>query len=107
MEVRIAESMPTRPCKYCFAMQEDSVFADFDINADGCLFLLGISFDGYGYCVPEPDIGAVPLAETLRLESFISSGRVDSSEVVAIFKGYFTRNKGRLWEDALQVHGLI
>ncbi len=45
--------MPTRPCQYCLAMQNDSVFADFGVDEKGCLYLLRISYDGYGCCEPE------------------------------------------------------
>ena len=40
--------LPTRPCRYCLGLQDDSVFADFDIDNKGQAFLFRISFDGIG-----------------------------------------------------------
>ena len=38
----------TRPCTFTLALGEGSVFADFDVDPDGFVSLLRVSFDGYG-----------------------------------------------------------
>jgi hypothetical protein len=38
----------TRPCRFTLALDESSVLADFDVNPDGLISLLRVSFDGYG-----------------------------------------------------------
>ena len=49
IEIRKVDDVPaTRPCRYCLGLQDDSVFADFDIDSEGRVFLVRISFDGYG-----------------------------------------------------------
>jgi hypothetical protein len=40
--------LPTRPCRFCLSLQGASVFADFDVDADGRVFAVRVSFDGYG-----------------------------------------------------------
>ena len=42
----------TRPCTFTLALCEDSVFADFDVDPDGFISLLRVSFDGYGAWQP-------------------------------------------------------
>ncbi len=42
--------MKTRACNYCFSLQGGNVFADFNIDNNQCLYLVRISFDGYGCC---------------------------------------------------------
>jgi len=34
LDIRTSEHGQTRPCKYSLAMQDDSVFADFDLEGD-------------------------------------------------------------------------
>ncbi|MFV0468707.1 MAG: hypothetical protein ACK5MK_07260 [Dysgonomonas sp.] len=53
MDIRRYELMPTRPCDYGLASQGDSVFADFGISEKGSLYLVRISYDGYGCCEPK------------------------------------------------------
>lgn len=50
ISIQISPPMPTRPCRFCLSFQGDSVFADFDIDETRQMFLLRISFDGYGRC---------------------------------------------------------
>jgi hypothetical protein len=48
MEIELWGVMPSRPCRICFSLQGGAVFADFDVDADERLYLVRISFDGYG-----------------------------------------------------------
>lgn len=99
--------MPTRPCEYCLALQDGSVFADFDINQNGQLFLIRISFDSYGCCHPSAEIKELDNEKSLRLIRSIDSGIIETPEVIEILKNYFRENKAALWEDALIHHELI
>ena len=101
--------MPTRPCKYCLAFQDDSVFADFDMNQKGGLYLVRISFDGYGCCHPNLKIGISELntEKSRKLIKNIEANSLETSEVAEILREYFRQNKAALWEDALRDHELI
>ncbi len=107
MDIREFEPMPTRPCKYCLALQDDAVFADFQMNENGNLYLVRISYDGYGCCEPKIKIGEMEATSTKQLVSAIENNNLGSLEVTTILSNYFRANKGSLWEDALLEHGLI
>lgn len=109
MNIRKFEPMETRPCHYCLALQDDSVFADFDINENENLFLVRISFDGYGCCHPSSKIriGEINKKQSKRLIKLIESEEFKTTEASEIISNYLTENKSALWEDALIKHGLI
>lgn len=107
MLVRKSEPMPTRPCYFAIALQDDSVFADFKINDSDCLRLVRISFDGYGCCHPEESIGEIDATSSKILISSVKKSYSELPEISKILCEYFCENKSFLWEDALQDHGLI
>ncbi|MFK8012152.1 MAG: hypothetical protein AB8B80_08945 [Marinicellaceae bacterium] len=99
--------MPTRPFKFCLALQEDSVFTDFDMNHNGCLYLVRISFDGYGCCHPESEVGKIDNETSKRLIKIIENDKFSTSEASKILSKYFKENKAKLWEYALVDHDII
>ncbi len=107
MLVRKSEPMPSRPCDFSIALQDDSVFADFEISNNGCLLLVRISFDGYGCCHPEKSIGEIDAESSKTLISSVKSSYIELPEISEILSGYFRGNKSSLWEDALQYHRLM
>lgn len=107
MDVRKFEPMSTRPCKYCLALQDHAVFADFQINEDGNLYLMRISYDTYGCCEPENKIMGIEITSTNQLISAIESNNLKTQTVTSILIGYFRAHKDVLWEDALLEHKLI
>ncbi|MDX5995372.1 hypothetical protein [Ectopseudomonas alcaliphila] len=107
MDIRIFEPMSTRPCKYCLALQDDAVFADFQINETGKLYLVRISYDGYGCCEPEIRIMGIEITNTNQLISAIESNNLNTQAVTEILSGYFRAHKGMLWENALLEYKLI
>lgn len=109
IRIRSFKTMPTRPCRYCLALQDDSVFADFDVDPDCCLYLVRISFDGYGCCNPNPKIvmGRIKYKESIKLIEQIEKNTFDTSVASNILHEYFRINKAFLWEDALIDYELI
>lgn len=107
MDVRIFEPMSTRPCKYCLVLQDGAVFADFQINEAGNLYLVRISYDGYGCCETENRIVGIEAANTNELISAIESNNLNTQIVATILSGYFRAHKDALWEDALLEYELI
>lgn len=107
MDIRKFEPMPTRPCKYCLALQEDSVFADFEVSSAGSIYLVRISFDGYGCCEPKASIGKMDFLSSEKLIACIESNRLQSTEAREALSNYFRVNKSFLWEEALIDHELI
>lgn len=107
MDIRNSEIMPTRPCKYSLALQDDSVFADFNVSPKGRLYLVRISFDGYGCCEPKLKVDEM---NTLSSEQFIASvesNNLQSPEMSELLSSYFRENKSALWEEVLIEYELI
>ncbi len=88
-------------------MQDDSVFADFDVDQDGRLFLLRISFDGYGCCETATSISPMTPDNSERMITLIHSDELSSGELAGILSEYFVDNCDVIWEDALETHNLI
>ena len=101
--------MPTRPCVFCLALQDGSVFADFDVDSTGSAFLVRISFDGYGCCHIEEGsgIGTISPDDTAEILAAIEGRTLQSPGIVRILENYFDHNRSLLWQDALEDHQLI
>ena len=97
--------MPTRPCRFCIALQDDSVFADFDIDAEGRAFLVRISFDGYGCC--GGDFKKMPPGDSRTLIAAAERGSFEDPKIEMVLRSYFQKNAGVIWEDALTTHELL
>ena len=109
VNVRRTKPMPSRPCRFCLSLQEDSVFADFDEDDDGRLYLTRISFDGYG-CHRLPvssGIGRMPPTVSARIRCAAEEAVLDDPLLSRALRSYFADNAPPLWEDALRDHDLI
>ena len=109
MEIRSEPPIPTRPCRYCLALQDDNVFADFDVDEKGHLYVVRISYDGYGCCKPEqePRPGVIDKEASKLLIGLIEGNNLGSPEASTILRNYFRENQEALWSEALKEHGLI
>ena len=85
------------------------MFADFDIDQNHCLYLVRISFDGYGCCHPDSSvgIGKIDNQKSKLIIKAIEGDCLETVEVIEALKNYFRENKAVLWEDALTEYGLI
>lgn len=97
----------TRPCRYCLGMQNDSVFADFDLNSAGDVVLSAISFDGYGCCLTKGKVQTMSHDVSQRFISLVESNDLNSGELASILAGFFSENTGVIWRDALKDHDLL
>jgi hypothetical protein len=105
--VRIFPPMPSRSCRFCLSLQDDSVFADFDVDDRGLVFLRRISFDGYGCCDVPETIKRMSNADSLALVEAHDRGEVGGREITTVLRAYFLDNIDVIWSDALIHHGLI
>lgn len=89
-------------------MQDDNVFVDFDLDGE-TLFLVRISFDGYGCCNPDPDSGLSRFNEqqSARLIRAINENNFTDTDTQELLQGYLMDNRSHLWPDALIHHNLI
>jgi hypothetical protein len=98
---------PSRPCRFCLCLQGGSVFADFDIDSDGRVYLVRISFDGYGCCATEGRVAHMPLDESHTLVKLVDADDVNRDEIREILYRYFDQNQNLIWRDALVEHDLL
>lgn len=108
MEIRIDSPMSSRPCRFCLALQNDSVFADFDLDAEVQVYLVRISFDGYGCCTPDWRNGPtrIGISDSNKLLEYVDSG-AHEVDITDILSNYFKNCGDALWIDALHDHQLI
>ena len=105
--IRKVNDMPaSRPSLYCLAFQDDSVFADFDIDEQGRVFIVRISFDGFGCCHTNH---AIPMSvdTSARFLHLLENENIKTREFASILENYFKENSGVIWKDAMEVHGLL
>ena len=105
IDVQVYPTTATRPCRFCLSLQGGSVFADFDVDPEGRVFLRRISFDGYGCC--KGDFDKMSLAESQVLIEAVESGAFEDPKIDALLRGYFGKNAGIIWSDALEGHELL
>ena len=103
--VREFPQMPTRPCRFCLSLQDDSVFADFDVDEEGRAFLRRISFDGYGCCTGE--FRKMRLEDSRILIESVDRVAVDDPRIEVVLRTYFEENADVIWSDALASHELL
>lgn len=98
----------TRPCAYSLALG-DVAFADFSLDEEGRLFIVRISFDGYGCCSPDPSaIESMDAADSLDLIARMDSDeRLETDHVRRLLRNYFEAHRLVIWEDALMEWGLV
>lgn len=105
-----AETFPTmlsRPCSFCLSLQGGGVFADFDTDGTGNVFLRRISFDGYGCCEAGESITRMSSGDSHLLLDAIARGELGSIQIEDTLRRYFRQNKDAIWTDALMEHDLL
>src|SRR5215831_18559886 len=105
ISVDIYPTMPSRPCRFCLSLQGGSVFADFDVDHEGHVFVQRISFDGYGCCRGE--FKRMSIDDSRILLSAIESGAAGGPKIEALLRSYFQENADVIWRDALTTHELL
>ena len=98
---------PSRPCRYCLSLQGGSVFADFDVDLNELVFLIRISFDGYGCCKPEDAARTMNIEDSSNFIGWLESNNLDHDGASAALTKYFDANSDIIWRDALLDHALL
>lgn len=103
---KVTDMPPTRPNLYCLGLQDDSVFADFDADADGCIFLVRISFDGYGCYGTGGNATRMTASTSKKFVRLIESNELECAEFESILTDYFRMNKEVIGNEQLAEYDL-
>ena len=107
MDIEIYPPMlPSRPCRFCLCLQEGCVFADFDVDTDGRVFAVRVSFDGHGCCHTEGNIGRMNEHDSKALLEMVDKDML-GHEAETILRSYFSANRDVFWRDALEENDLV
>src|SRR5882724_5893598 len=104
MAISVENYPPFRECRFCLCLQEGGVYADFDVDEEGCAFLRRISFDGYGCCNGE--FKKMSLDDSRLLIGAIDRGALGDPKVEEVLRSYLHDNTHIIWNDALASHEL-
>lgn len=101
-------SMPsTRIADYYLGCLDGSVFIDFDLSKDCCIFLKRISFDGYGCCNLNEKIIPMNKEESQLFIDTYKNDNLDQYIMTKLITDTIEINKEHIWKDALKEYGLI
>lgn len=106
MQIALYPAMPTRPYNFCLSLQDGNVFADFNIDPDGRVCAVRISFDGYGCCSTPANVGRMNPLDSAMLLTKVRQGSIDPS-AAKVLRAYFNENRNAFWVDALVSHDLL
>lgn len=105
---------PARPCAFCLTFHGQSVFADFEIDDRGCVYLVRISFDSYGCCTPSPPPAPMSKEASDRtrhavavLERADLLSDAEHAGLEADLREHLGAARHLLWPDALRAYGLL
>ena len=100
--------MPSsRPGRYCLGLQNDSVFADFDLDNERRVFLIRISFDGFGCYGTAEEAKAMSPDISSRFINLVESNDVASGELARILSQYLRQNQDIISRKPLIDHNLL
>ncbi|CAN5425989.1 hypothetical protein BH18ACI3_BH18ACI3_15180 [soil metagenome] len=104
---KVSPILPRRPCRYCLSLQDDSVFADFDVDGEGCVLLVRISFDGFGCCYTAEKIRSMSSEISRTWIDLVEADDTRAEVMSTILSQYFLANSDVIWKDALEEHHLV
>lgn len=83
------------------------MYADFDVDANGDVFAVRVSFDGYGCCTCMPPVQRMNPVDSEGLLAMVERGVIDQEPAATILRRYFAEIQELLWVDALRDHELL
>jgi hypothetical protein len=85
------------------------VFADFEIDELGSLYLVRISFDGYGCCNldQKKEVTKISPANSATLIEYIENKEFSNPALIKVVINYLHEIREHIWPEALKDHGLL
>lgn len=101
-------TMPeTRKTKYHLGCLDSSVFIDFDCSNENQIYMVRISFDGYGCCNLEDKSECLNLKDSQEFIEEFEKENFNQVTISRLVKELININKDHIWTDALKEYGLI
>jgi hypothetical protein len=97
----------TRKADYCLECLEGSVFLDFNVSDENLVFLVRISFDGYGCCNFEENSKPLSIEDSKNFIQFINHDELSQNIIVFLVKRAIAINIENIWIDALNEYELL
>ena len=102
------ETMPhTRKADYYLGCLDSSVFLDFNRSEDNLIYLVRISFDGYGCCNLDERAKHLNHEDSQKFIEEIKKEKLNQETIVTLVKEAIKINKEHIWTDAIEEFGLI
>ncbi|HEM5005097.1 TPA: hypothetical protein U1325_000102 [Streptococcus suis] len=97
----------SRVADYYLDYLDARVFLDFCKNRFGEIYLVRISFDGYGCCrVVDGEQKTLSFTDSLMFVHLISEHPINNDKLYPLVKKLIDINREVLWKDALKEYGL-
>ncbi len=101
-------SMPqTRKADYYLGCLDSSVFIDFDRSIDNLIFLVRISFDGYGCCNLDNKAKHLNPKDSQEFIEEIEKENLNQETIGRLVQKIIKINKNHIWKDVIEEYGLI
>ncbi len=101
-------TMPeTRKADYYLGCFDSSVFLDFNRSDDNRIFLVRISFDGYGCCELDERANHLNHQYSQKFIGEIEKKKLNQETMKILVKEVIKINKEYIWTDAIEEYGLI
>jgi hypothetical protein len=101
-------SMPeTRKADFYLGCLDSSVFVDFNISNDNLIYLVRISFDGYGCCNLYDNAESLNVTDSQEFLKEIEKEILNQETIGSLVKQIVKMNQDLIWKDALEEYGLL
>lgn len=97
----------TRKADYYLGCLVSSVFLDFNVSGENLVFLIRISFDGYGCCNFEENSKPLSIEDSKIFIQFINHDELFQNIIRSLVKKAIEINKENIWIDALNEYELL
>ncbi len=101
-------TMPvTRKADYYLGCFDGSVFIDFNRSDDNGIYLVRISFDGYGCCNINEIAGYLSNDDSKAFINEMEKKEMNQETLTRLIKELITINKDHIWMDVIEEYGFI
>ena len=101
-------AMPeTRKADFFLGCLDGAVFIDFNLSHDNVIFLVRISFDGYGCCNLDDRAESLNFTDSQEFLREIENEIVNQETMGFLVRKLITINKDLIWKDAIEEYGFL